>query len=404
MSDAKSNFSQTIKEQSEKILDDLITIRRDIHAHPEIRFTEVRTAKICEDFVKNLGMETQTKIGKTGVVGLLKGGLGEGKVLGIRCDMDALPIQEKRDVPYRSQNDGAMHACGHDVHTTVALGVAQVLFGMKEHFRGAVKFIFQPSEENPFGARCGSLAMIDDGVLENPPLDAIMSLHCWPQLDAGQVGVGPGPAMATAAAFEIILDGKSSHAATPQKGRDTILGAAEAISSLYHITSRRLDPSDIVALTINEIQGGCVQSVVGGPVRMSGTVRTVTKELMDYTMGLINDTIEGVSRMYDLEHKFTIDALYPPVVNDAHLDAIISASASRILGADNTVLQRSCPMTAEDFSHFTDRVPGYYLKLGVANDEKGIRFPLHSESFDVDEQCIAAGVSVFADAALNYLS
>lgn len=403
MSDTETTLSQTIKEQSQKILDDLITIRQDIHAHPETRFTEVRTAKICEDFVKNLGMETQTGVGKTGVVGLLKGGLGEGKVLGLRCDMDALPIQEKSDVPYRSQNDGAMHACGHDVHTTVALGVAKVLSGMKEHFRGAVKFIFQPSEENPFGARCGSLAMIDDGVLENPPMDAIMSLHCWPQLDAGQVGVGAGPAMATAAAFEIILDGQSSHAATPQKGKDTILGAAEVISSLYHITSRRIDPSDIVALTINEIQGGCVQSVVGGPVRMSGTVRTVSKELMDYSMGLINDTIEGVSKMYDLEHKFTIDALYPPVVNDTHLDDIISASASRILGADNTVRQESCPMTAEDFSHFTIRVPGYYLKLGVANDDKGIRFPLHSESFDVDEQCIAAGVSVLADAALNYL-
>ena len=401
--DSGNARSAELRQKAEAMLNDLIAIRRDLHAHPEIRFTEVRTAKIAADALRSLGIETQTGVGKTGVVGILRGGLGDGKVLGIRCDMDALPTQEKSDVPYRSQNDGAMHACGHDVHTTVAIGVARVLAGLKDRFRGTVKFIFQPSEENPFGQRCGSLAMIDDGVLENPPLDGILSLHCWPELDAGQVGVGPGPAMAGAAAFEIVVDGPQAHAAMPRKGRDTILGAAEIISNLYHITSRRADPSDTIALTINEIHGGCVQSVVGGPVRMSGTVRTVSKELMDYIMGLIDDTVEGVARILDLKRKFTIDSYYPPVINDTYIDNIVTASATRILGAENVIPQPECPMTAEDFSHFTDRVPGHYLKLGVANDEKGIRFPLHNERFDVDERCIAVGVSVLAGTAIAFL-
>jgi len=385
------------------MLNELIAIRRDLHAHPEVRFTEVRTAKIAAEALRSLGIDTQTGVGKTGVVGILKGGLGKGKTLGIRCDMDALPFQEKSDVQYRSQNDGVMHACGHDVHTTVAIGVARVLAGMKDRFKGTVKFIFQPSEENPFGQRCGSLAMIDDGVLENPSLDGILSLHCWPQLDVGQVGVGPGPAMAGAVAFEIVVDGQQAHAAMPRKGRDTMLGAAEIISNLYHITSRRADPSDTIALAINEIHGGCVQSVVGGPVRMAGTVRTVSKELMDYIMGLVDDTVEGVARILDLQRKLTIDSYYPPVTNDKYIDEMVTAAATRILGAENVIPQPNCPMTAEDFSHFTDRVPGHYLKLGVANDEKGIRFPLHNERFDVDERCIAVGVSVLADAILGFL-
>lgn len=404
MSDSKTNISQHIKDQSEKIFEELVEIRRDFHAHPELRFEEVRTAKICEEFVKNLGMDTKTNVGKTGVVGLLNGGRGNGKVLGIRCDMDALPILEKSNAPYCSQNDGVMHACGHDVHVTVALGVAKILAGMSDDMKGAVKFIFQPSEENPFGEKSGSLSMIEDGVLENPHVDAILSLHCWPQLDAGQVGVGPGPAMAAVAAFEIILDGISAHVATPHKGRDTMLGAAQIINSLYQITSRRTDPADSIALTINGIQGGSIQPVVGGSVRMSGDVRTLSKELMDYIMGLIKNTVDGVSGILELESTFTIDDYYPPVFNDANLDAIISDSASRIIGSENTILQENCPMTAEDFSHFTDKIPGHYMKLGISNDEKGIRFALHNDSFDVDERCMAAGVSVLADAALNFLS
>jgi len=337
-------------------------------------------------------------------VGLLKGGLGAGKVIGIRCDMDALPILEKSTAPYRSKNDGSMHACGHDVHTTVVIGIARVLAKMRDRFGGAVKFVFQPSEENPCGEKCGALSMIADGVLENPPMDAIMSLHCWPDLNAGQVGVATGPAMAGAEAFQINIIGRQAHCSTPQKGRDAILGAAEVVSSLYHIIPRRTDPSESIALNVSFIEGGSKFGTIPGRVTMQGSVRALSREIMAYMMDCIKDTVEGVSRILDLKNEVFLDDLYPPVINDAHLDDLVTAAATNLLGRENVIYQAKCPMTAEDFSHFSDRMPAYYLKLGVANDEKGIRFPLHNDSFDVDEKCIETGVSVLAAAALAFLN
>lgn len=398
-----SRCFQHIMERADEMLNNLIATRRDLHAHPEIRFQEVRTAKIVEEHIGNLGIRVQRGMAKTGVVGFLTGGLGKGKVLGIRCDMDALPIQEKSTVPYRSQTDGAMHACGHDVHTTIGIGIAKVLAAMKNQFRGSVKFIFQPSEENPFGDRGGALAMIDEGVLQNPPLDAVLSLHCWPDLNVGQVGVGAGPAMAAMVAFNIDVSGKQAHAAAPHLGSDSMLGAAQTITSLYHIVSRRTDPADSYALAVNEIAGGKRHSIVGTSVSMAGTVRAVSKESLFYVMDLMKDTVDGISRMLDIEIKLIFDEITPAVVNDSHLDQIVSGVATSILGKENVILQKKCPMTAEDFSYMTDRVPGYYLKLGVSNEEKGIRYALHNDRFDVDERCIAVGVSVLASAALEFL-
>ena len=393
-----------IQEQTGAISPDLIAIRRDIHAHPEQRFEEVRTAGIAAEQMEKLGMEVRTGVGKTGVVGVLRGGLGEGKVIGLRCDMDALPVQERSEAPYRSRVDGAMHACGHDVHTTVAIGVARVLAAMSDRFRGAVKFVFQPSEENPCGAVCGALAMIGDGVLENPRMDAILALHCWPELAAGQVGVGAGPAMAGSEAFRITMIGVQSHAATPQKGRDAILGAAEVISSIHHILPRRTDPSDMVALNIGFIEGGSKFGTIAGKTVMEGSVRATSKEMLEFIINSVRDAVEGVSRILDLKNEVEIEGIYPPTVNDPRLDEIVSATARSILGPENVAVQAKCPMTSEDFSHFSDRIPAFYLKLGVSNEEKGIRFPLHSDRFDVDESCIAVGVSVLAASALAFLN
>jgi amidohydrolase len=393
-----------IRKQAEAIREELITIRRDIHAHPEQRFEEVRTAGIAAEHLKKLGIEVRTGVGKTGVVGVLRGGLGAGKVIGLRCDMDALPVQEQNDVPYRSCIAGAMHACGHDVHTTVAIGVARVLAGMRDRFSGAVKFVFQPSEENPCGAVCGALAMIEDGVLENPPMDAILSLHCWPDLAAGQVGVGAGPAMAGSEAFRITMIGTQSHAATPQKGRDAILGAAEVISSIHHIIPRRTDPSDMVALNIGFIEGGSKFGTIAGKTVMEGGVRATSKETLEFIMNCVVDTVNGVSRILDLKNEVAIEGIYPPTINDPRLNDIVSAAAASLLGPENVVLQAKCPMTSEDFSHFSDRIPAFYLKLGVSNEEKGIRFPLHSDRFDVDERSIEVGVCVLAASALAFLN
>ncbi|MHB9027589.1 MAG: M20 metallopeptidase family protein [Candidatus Latescibacterota bacterium] len=390
------------KSRAEGMIGDLIAIRRDLHMHPEQRFQEVRTAGIVAAELEKLGAEIRTGVGKTGVVGVIRGTRGEGKVLGIRCDMDALPVFEKNDIPYKSRNEGTMHACGHDVHTATGIGAARLLAGMRERFRGAVKFIFQPSEENPVGWVCGAQEMINDGVLENPALDAILSLHCWPDLAAGAVGVAAGPAMAGSEAFRITMTGRSAHTASPQKGRDAILGAAEVISSAYHIIPRMIDPAESVAMNIGFIEGGSKLGIIANKVIMEGSVRALSREMLDFVRDRIKDAAEGVSRTLGLENEVSIEGLYPPVVNDAALNDIVTAVSAELLGQENVIPQLKCPMTSEDFSLFSTKVPAYYLKVGTSGGEN-TRFPLHSDHFDVEERSIAVGASVLAASALAFL-
>ncbi len=382
--------------------DELVAIRRDIHAHPEQRFQEVRTAGIAAAELEKLGAEVRTGVGKTGVIGVIRGTSGEGKVIGIRCDMDALPVFEKNDVPYKSRTEGSMHACGHDVHTATAIGTARVIAGMRDRFRGAVKFIFQPSEENPVGPICGAMEMIKDGALENPSMDAIISLHCWPELEAGTVGVAEGPAMAGSAAFRVVMHGRSAHTAKPHQGRDAILGAAEFISSAYHIIPRMIDPAESVTLNIGFIEGGSKLGIIANKTTMEGSVRALSREMLDFVLDRIRETAAGVARTLGLEHEVSVEGMYPPVINDTGLNRMVSSVATELLGPDGVVPQLKCPMTSEDFSHFSTRIPGYYLKVGTAGGES-TRFPLHSDRFDVDERCIPVGVSVLASSALSFL-
>jgi len=404
VNDQLSDSYRLIRESSNTNLADLIAIRRDIHAHPEQRFAVERTAGIVAENLEKLGIEVKTGVGRTGVVGILKGEKGEGKVIGVRCDMDALPIPEESNVPYKSQNEGTMHACGHDVHTTIGIGVARVLAGIKDRFGGTVKFIFQPAEEIPYGEDSGAKEMIKDGVLENPHVDGIFAIHVWPALDAGQVGVAPGPAMAAAEAFQINIKGQQSHAAMPHLGRDAILGMAEVISSVHHIISRRIDPSESIAINIGTIEGGTSQSILASEVSASGTVRALSKKTMDMVNGYLEETISGTAKAMGLDHDFIVAHFFPSVVNEAHLDEISSTVATHMLGKENVIVQEKCPMTAEDFCFMSDIVPGHYLKLGVANDAKGIRFPLHNSCFDIDEGAIAVGTSILAGSALTFLS
>jgi len=384
------------------MLDELIAIRRDLHMHPEQRFQEVRTAGFAAAELKKLGAEVRTGVGKTGVTGVIKGARGEGKVIGIRCDMDALPVFEKNDVPYKSVNEGTMHACGHDVHTTTAIGAARILAAMRDHFRGAVKLIFQPSEENPVGWVCGAGEMINDGVLENPAMDAVLAMHCWPDLEAGTIGVGAGPAMAGSEAFRVTMLGKSAHTASPQKGRDAILGAAEVISSAYHIIPRMIDPAETVAMNIGFIEGGSKLGIIANRVVMEGSVRALSREMLDFVRDRIKDAADGVSRVLGLENEVSIEGLYPPTVNDAALNDLVTAVSTEILGPEKVIPQLKCPMTSEDFSLFSSRIPAYYLKVGTSCGEN-TRFPLHSDHFDVDERSIAVGASVLAASAITFL-
>lgn len=391
------------KSRAEAMLPELTAIRRDIHMHPEPRFEEVRTAGIAAAELEKLGAEVRTGVGKTGVTGVIRGALGGGRVVGIRCDMDALPVIEKNDVPYRSRNEGVMHACGHDVHTAAAIGVARVVAGMRDRFRGAVKFIFQPSEENPVGPVCGSMEMIRDGALENPAMDAILALHCWPELRVGTVGVTAGPAMAGAVPFRVVMTGRSAHAAMPQNGRDAILGAAEVISAAHHIIPRMVDPSEAVAMNIGFIEGGSKLGIIANRAAMEGTIRALSPEMLMFVFDRIRDAAEGVAKTLGLEYELTEEGIYPPVINDARLHGLVSTVAGELLGPDAVVPQAKCPMTAEDFSHFSSRIPGYYLKVGTANGPE-TQFPLHNDRFDVDERCLAVGAGVLAASALSFLA
>ncbi len=395
---------QQIKENTDAIHDDLIAIRRDLHIHPEIRFKEFRTSKIAEKYLKNIGIEVQSGVAGTGIVGVIRGEKDGGKVIGIRADMDALPMQEKSDIPYRSHIDGMMHACGHDVHTAILIGVARILSDMRNSIKGTVKFIFQPSEEIPHGEKSGAIEMIKAGVLENPHVDAIMALHCWPDLETGQVGVTSGPAMAGALAFKVKLTGQQALAAKPHLGKDAVLGAAEITSSIHHIIARHTDPADQFAINVGYIHGGSPLGIIAGNSHIEGSIRALSNESMELAKKKIKDAVEGISLFLDLENEVIWDKnYYPPTMNDEHMDRIVSAAASSILGSENVIVQNRCPMTAEDFSRFTSRLPGYYLKLGVANKDKGISFPLHNEFFDVDERSIGVGVSVLAASAMAYL-
>ncbi len=391
-------------ERAEGMHEDLVAIRRDLHAHPEPRFEEVRTAGVAAAELEKLGLEYRTGVGKTGVVGVLRGGRGEGKVIGIRCDMDALPVIEKNDIPYKSQNEGVMHACGHDVHTATAIGVARVLAGMRDAFPGAVKFIFQPSEENPVGPICGAMEMVKDGVLENPSMDAILALHCWPDLKVGTVGVATGPAMAGSEAFRITMTGRSAHTAAPHKGRDAILGAAEVISAVHHIIPRMIDPMESIAISIGYIEGGSKLGIIANRAMMEGSVRALSREMLEFAADRIRDAADGVSRTLGLENEVSIQGVYPPVLNDARLNDLISDVSAHILGPEKIVPQQKCPMTSEDFSHLCVGIPSYYLKIGSSNEAKETQFPLHSDYFNVDERCLTVGVTVLASTILAFLN
>jgi amidohydrolase len=244
--------------------------------------------------------------------------------------------------------------------------------------------------------------MINDGVLENPVMDAIFSLHCWPDLAVGTVGVAAGPAMAGSEAFRITMLGRSAHTASPHKARDAILGAAMVINSAHHIIPRMIDPAETVALSIGFIEGGSKLGIIANRVVMEGSVRALSREMLDFVRDRIKDAADGVSRTLGLENEVSIEGLYPPTINDAALNDIITAVSTELLGAENVIPQLKCPMTSEDFSLFSTRVPAYYLKVGTSGGEN-TRYPLHSDHFDVEEQSMAVGASVLAASAVAFL-
>ena len=381
----------------------LIETRRDFHRHPELSNREERTSRIVAERLRALGCcEVRTNVAKQGVVALLKGA-HPGPVVALRADMDALPINETLDVPYKSLTPGLKHACGHDAHTAIVLGVAEVLSQMRGQMRGTVKFIFQPAEEGPPpGEEGGAALMVKDGALEDPRPLALFALHVTPEIEAGQIGCRAGPAQASADTFTITVQGKMVHAAFPHKGVDTILVAAECVTALQSIKSRRLDTFEPVILTVGTIHGGNRPNIMAGEVKMEGTVRTFSEDARKRVEELMRQTLGGVTAAYGAKFDLQYQRGTMVVFNDPTLVQDSLPAIRRAIGETN-VFEVPKRMGAEDFSFYQQVVPGFLFRLGSGNKAKGITAEVHTPEFDIDERCLATGVKALANVLLDSL-
>jgi amidohydrolase len=394
----------------EALFPSLVEVRRDIHRNPELSNQEERTAKVVAERLRKLGLEVKTGIGGHGVVALLRGGK-DGGVVAVRADMDGLPIQEAGGRPYGSTRAGVMHACGHDVHVTAALGVAELLMKHRDDVKGTVKFIFQPAEEGmpvDFKEDWGALRMLREGALENPKPQAIFALHCTPMatrrgsermepqpLLAGQIGYCLGPSSANSDRFRIIIKGKMAHGAAPHRSVDAVVVAAEAVTALQTIRSRATDTQDPLVLTIGSIHGGNRENIIAGEVELRGTVRTYSEKVQDRVIELMQRTLKGVTDAHGATYELDYRKGYPSILNREEIGNRALKSIERIVGEKN-VIDTLPGMGGEDFSYFSRIVPGFYYRLGVANVEKGITAGVHTAEFDVDESCLKVAVKTMA--------
>jgi amidohydrolase len=392
-----------ISRLAESLRQKLVDQRRDFHMNPELSNREERTARVVAEKLRALDLdEIKTGIGKYGVVALLKGKLA-GPVVAVRADMDALPINETIEVPYKSRNAGVKHACGHDLHLTIQLGVAEVLSKLRGQLRGTIKFIFQPAEEGPpAGEEGGAALMVKEGALENPRPSAIFGLHVMPNIEVGQIGYNSGPAMASADRFQITVRGKKVHGAYPHDGIDTIVVAAECITALQSIRSRRINTQEPLVITIGSIHGGNRFNIVTDEVKLEGTMRTLNEDVRKNAIEMMKQTLGGVTSAYGASYEIEFITKTPLTYNDPALVEATLPILRRVLGEKNLSSPRP-QMGAEDFSEYQHVIPGFFYFLGVGNKEKGITAMIHTPDFDVDEESLVIGVKAMSNVLMDYL-
>ena len=379
----------------------LVEWRRQIHQKPELGFQEKITAEFISQKLQNWGIEHQVGIAQTGIVAIIKGEKSaSGKVLAIRADMDALPIQELNEVPYCSQRDGIMHACGHDGHTAIALGTAYYLHQHRQDLNGTVKIIFQPAEEGPGGAK----PMIAAGVLNNPDVDAIIGLHLWNNLPLGTVGVRPGALMAAVELFRCTIFGKGGHGAIPHQTVDSLVVAAQIVSALQTIVSRNINPLDSAVVTVGELHAGTAVNVIADTAKMGGTVRYFNPDLAGFFKERIEKIIAGICQSHGANYDLDYIHLYPPVINDADIAALVRSVAQEVIEIPIGVFSECQTMGGEDMSFFLQEVPGCYFFLGSANAEKKLDYPHHHPRFDFDETALPMGVEIFVRCLEKFLA
>jgi len=393
--------AQKIDEEVEKVRAEIIKIRRFLHMNPELSNREYETAKLAAAKLSSLGFDVKTGVALTGVVGLLRGGQ-PGATVACRADMDALPIQELTNVPFRSLNPGVMHACGHDIHTSIALGTAMVLNSLKDRVKGNVKFIFQPAEEGaPVDEEGGAALMIKEGVLEDPPVSAIFGLHVWPETAVGQALFSPGEIMASSDWFQITVKGRSAHGARPHEGIDAVVVAAEIVAALQSVVSRALDPADPAVLTIGKIEGGVRSNIIAERVTLEGTVRCLSEANRKKIPQVMESLVKNIAAGFGASTTFDYRPSNPSVYNNPELAQTMLPTLVRVLGRDR-VQEFKPQLVAEDFAYYAQRIPGFFFFLGVRTPGQPSA-PLHSPAFNPDERSMALGIKVMCHLLLDAL-
>ena len=384
-------LKEKIRQLAKQYAPETIDIRRHLHAHPELSYKEFETSAFVQEKLKDLGIPFEIKA-TTGVVGLIKGKNPGKRVIALRADMDALPIKEENSVSYRSQNEGVMHACGHDAHTSILLGASKILQELKSEWEGTVKLIFQPGEErNPGGASL----LIKEGVLHDPQPQAIFGLHVHPGLEIGKFSFRGGPSMASADEIFITVKGKGGHAASPHLTIDTILVASHIVVSLQQVISRNKNPFIPSVLTISSFQGGYTTNVIPSEVKLMGTFRTIDETWRFQAHKHIHRICKGIAQSMGAEIEVLVDVGYPVVNNDEILYPIARKKAEEFAGTDN-VEETELRMGAEDFGYYTQEIPGCFYRLGVMNVAKGITSMVHTPTFNIDESAIEKGMGMMA--------
>lgn len=368
----------------------LVEWRRRLHQKPELGFREQLTADLITQQLTAWGIKHQTQVAKTGIVATIAGHT-PGRVLAIRADIDALPIHEENQVPYRSQHDGIMHACGHDGHVAIALGTAFYLSQHRDTFSGTVKLIFQPAEEGPGGAK----PMIDAGVLENPNVDAIIGLHLWNNLPLGTIGVRSGALMAAVECFRCTILGKGGHGAMPHQTVDSVVVGSQIVNALQTIVARNVDPIESAVVTVGEFHAGTALNVIADTARLSGTIRYFNPKYKLFFAQRLEQIISGVCQAHGASYELNHWQLYPPVINHPEIAQLVRSVAETVVETPVGVVPECQTMGGEDMSFFLQAVPGCYFFLGSANPLKQLAYPHHHPRFDFDETALSLGVEMF---------
>lgn len=394
-----SDLVHKIKELSDTYFEEILEIRRYIHANPELSFQEHKTASFIEKKLAEFGINNTQRIAETGVTFCLNG-KGHGKTIALRADIDALPINEANDVEYKSKNEGVMHACGHDVHTSNLLGVAKILSQLTDQFEGTVKFIFQPAEEKSPG---GASILIKEGILKDPAPEKIIGQHVMPLIPEGKVGFRPGKYMASADEVYLTVKGKGGHAAMPETFIDPIAIASQIVVSLQQIVSRIANPKTPSVLSFGKIAGGHVNNVIPDEVKIDGTFRTFDEVWRKEALQKIKDISSSIATSMGGSCEVEFAPGYPFLVNDEAYTRKNIAAAKDYMGEEN-VVELDLWMAAEDFAFYTHEVPGCFYRLGTRNEKKGITSGVHTPTFNIDENALKTGMGLMAYLSINELN